>query len=55
MHYFNQFVITNEDSTEVLLEVNIGYEREVITAAAPRYLLEALCVLLINFLMASLR
>jgi len=34
---------------EVLLEVNIGYEREVITAADPRYLLEALCVLLIKF------
>jgi len=36
MHYYNQFVITNEDSMEVLLEVNIGYEREVITAADPK-------------------
>lgn len=36
------------DSMEVLLEVNIGYERKVITAAEPRYPLEALCVLLIK-------
>jgi len=49
MHYFNQFVITNKDSMEVPLEVNIGYKREVITAADPRYLLEALCVPLIKF------